>query len=506
VTQYDGRPSNSAKASGREAVSSELLSKTDRELVGWHLAAAAREVFPESEFIGKTAQQDFYFRELLERLLSNFEELQLPITGGNHAEVWALARSAAPKWRTQEQAKKRRSGYDRKSIKTLVHEWKRAVDSRPRSYSKRGLIEFALDTPDDNYDDVVLFATITDFRLVDGQLFSVDETELTSKTRLAAPSVDDSDSKAERERLLSRAASIVRDVERKYLEKLKDAPLEFVAAEVETLERDKRRHDYRRLAAAIVVVLGAAMAAYRILSIHRFIPVFDVSMGSHGEVSNVIDDHRGHLALAKDGKPVSQWANIIIDEGGNGVAPSPTKAGSVRVFAHDIGFHSEIPERWEREEPTVLPSEGTCFTAVKSPKSDGALVLCNILYDLRSIAPAMNADDVTLASDFGDPPRTFKMFKTDDVTCVNDNCSRTRLWMLHGYERDGVYQIGLVVFEDPDGWKNGTRFHGLPLVNITIKNGRLAAVESQNGGNFALADPPPDDLKLGARPKSSSTR
>src|SRR5438067_5352613 len=76
VTQHQVRDSTSATASPHvsgEAV--EQLSDADRELLGWHLAAAARESFPESERIGKTPQQDFYFRELLERLLWNFAEL-----------------------------------------------------------------------------------------------------------------------------------------------------------------------------------------------------------------------------------------------------------------------------------------------------------------------------------------------------------------------------------------------------------------------------------------------
>jgi hypothetical protein len=504
MSHLRGRDVHSAKGPARDSTQSfELVSDADRELLCWHLRAAASEVFPESEKMGKTAQQDFYFRELLECLLLNFEKSQAPITGGNHAEVWALARSVTPKWRARPEAKKRRSGYDRKSIKTMVNEWKRAVGLRPRSYQKRGVIEFVLQVPDENCDDVVLFATITDFSLIDGQLFSVARTELTDEIRLPAPALDDSESTAERERLLSRASRIVRDVEQKYLEKLHEAPLELVTAEVEALERDKRRRDYRRLAAAIVVILGAGMAAYKILSIRRFVPVFDVSKTGHRAVANVISDHKGHLALAHDGKAVSPWANAIIDEGGNGVSPDPTKPGSVLVLAQNLTFRATIPERWKANDPAVLPSEGTCFTMDDSDDLKGPIIGCHVLYDLRAIAPTLNANNITLAFDFGEKPISVRIYKREEFTCANSNCSRVRTWIRHEYTRDGRYPIRLFVFEGRDWQKDGVMVNGMPLVAITINNKKLVSVSSLSGNNFVFADPVPEDTDPHAKAKQA---
>jgi catechol 2,3-dioxygenase-like lactoylglutathione lyase family enzyme len=498
----DERTSNSVSSSAGPASGTfALLSDADRELLRWHLAVASQEVFPESECIGQTSQQNFYFRELLEHLLLNFAESLSPMTGGNLTEVWAFTRSATPKWRALPGAKKGRVGYARKSIKTLVHAWKRAVSSRPRICRTRGSIEFVLKAPDENCDDVILFATINDFPLVDGRPFSVDIRELTADTRLATPASDCADFKAERDRLLSRAARIVRDVEKKYLERLHNAPLEVIAAEVETLERDKKRRDYRRLAAAIVVVLGAGMAAYKILSVSRFVPVFDVGRGHRHEVANVVTDRKGHVALAEDGKAASPWADRIVDEHGHGVMPLPKKPGWVQVYADEIKLQSKIPERWEQDDAAVLPAEGSCFR-MQNGDGDGAIVGFSALYDLRSIAPALNADDVTLAAEFGDLPTAVTVYKPDDVVCVNSDCSRIRLWMIHGYERNGQYEVRLVVFRDPDGWKNDTPVDFLPLARLTIRNGDLAAVEPVDGNKFEIATLP-DELKL--RPIATAT-
>ena len=480
------------------SVSPGPLSANDRELLVWHLAAAAREVFPDSERIGKTAQQDFYFRELLDRLLLNFEESQEPLTGGNLDEIWSLTHATTPKWRTRAEAKRRRSGYDRGSMKTLVHEWCRAVSSRSRTYRKRGVIEFFVHTPDVISDDVVLFATISNFPLTDGQIFSVATCELTETTRLTLPSFEDRDVSAEREMLLARASRIVRDVERKYLEKLRDAPLEQVAAEVETLERDKKRRDYRRLAASIVVVLGAGMAAYKILSVNHFVPMFDVSRGHRNQVVNVIGDRMGHVALADNGKPASGWVNTIVDNRGNGAQSSPEKPGWLQLSTDEASIVSKIPSRWKQDDSTVLPSEGTCFR-LQNDDGEGAIVGCNVLYDLRSIAPSLSGNTVTLAGDFdeanGVTDRAITVYEHHDVTCVNMDCSRIRLWMLHGYKKNGQYDVHLVVCHDRDPWKGGTHVDGIPITRLTIRNGDLTAVEPVGGDHFELAWLPPE-LKL----------
>jgi hypothetical protein len=129
---------------GRDETADHLenLSSAEREWLASHVARAAEAVFPGGERIGKTAQQDFYFRELLEILIENVFQYGTPLCGGTYIELWQFTRHRAAKWRSTPDAKRGRSGYRRESIKTLVHEWKWEFARRNRAYAANGEVEF----------------------------------------------------------------------------------------------------------------------------------------------------------------------------------------------------------------------------------------------------------------------------------------------------------------------------------------------------------------------------
>jgi len=281
---------------GRDATADRVddLSSAEEEWLAYHVARAAEHAFPADERMGKTPQQDFYFRELVELVIENVFRHGAPITGGDYVAIWQFTRDRVAKFRPH--SRPGRAGYRRASIKTLVHEWKAAFSRRDRSFASNGTIEFILEGPNAVSDDLVLRARIRGFRLQSGTSFEFASAELTETTRLPTDTITSNEQDAdEKKRLVQEARKYVRRVESQYLAKLSDGPLEFVRDEVRELQRARR--DYRRLAIAIAIALGTAMAAYRIIFTHRPIPIeVDLVNDCRGCVKSAWSDGKGHVS------------------------------------------------------------------------------------------------------------------------------------------------------------------------------------------------------------------
>lgn len=272
---------------GPSSASGSTLEASDRQWLAERLSAASDKVFPRDEQIGKSEQQDFYFRKLLDVLIDNALRHGTPCVGGNLSELWKFTVSKIPEWRAQLGSKRGRAGYDLKSTKTMMHAWRNAFNGRIRAVSSaRGRIEFVFDTPGALSDDVVLRAKVNVI-LPDGGSFEYTSKDLTSETRLSnEPIVEPESEEDKKRRLLREAQKYVRSVETDYLAKLRDAPLQDIEQKVTELRRARR--NYRALAAAVLVVVGTGMVAYKIFfSSHPIVPRFKMSGKCTGCPNNI---------------------------------------------------------------------------------------------------------------------------------------------------------------------------------------------------------------------------
>ena len=466
------------------SVASSQLTEDDRQWLGYHVARAAEKTFPATERIGKTPQQDFYFRELLEVLIENTVRHGLPITGGSYTEIWRFTRDRVAKWRMRPEALRGRSGYRRDSIKTLVHEWSAAVDKRSRLASGNGLIEFVLDAPGPQSDDLVLRASIVDFRLQSGALFNHREPRLSEQTRLPGELLADApDATDERQRLLLEARKYARRVEQQYLAKLSDAPLEFLQAEVDELKRARR--DYRRLAAAVLVVVGTGMAAYKVLvTKHDVLPFVKFDQTCSGCVRNITTDAKGHVALlSSSGKRVTEWADVIVGPEGLSVRASEATPTSEVEFSAPPGApmaHIDIPKEWHERPDVVLPRQVSCMKT----QASGPGVMCFVLLDLRTFG-SVTADAMRIGATYGDS-NTIQLL---GLTVLNPMNTRVATYAMHEYARDGTYVIWLVASPDRrlqsrsgDVSIQASEMKWLPLAIVTVQNDETRQIEIATSG------------------------
>lgn len=447
----------------------------DREWLLFEISRAAKAVFPESERLGKSAQQDFYFRGLLEILLDNVRDHGVPVAGGTYSDIWELTQRLAPRWRARAEARRGRASYARQSMKTLVHEWKRAFQRRERVYSQGSTIVFTLEGPDHETDDVVLRATI-DGVLPNRRRVTIRELELSSATRLpSGRAADDNAENEERERLLADAKRFTRRVEAEYLSRLSGASIEFLRNEVEELKR--ARHDYRRMGAAILVVVGTAMLAYRIVHVKDATP--NINFGPEARrTSNFAVDPKGRIALLDDeGHRISDWGNSIVDEHGVRALPkSPGKDTEVQVLTKGVNFTFAIPERWHDHPERVLADEGSCVPLVNPPRS----VVCVHLVDLRAFRPPKAASaQLEFGFNFGDGPQT----ELAEMSRINPIPSRVLLRAQHLFLKRGTYDSLLIVRTasktqhrvNPPGPDEPKFYAERPLVRFVV-NDRSVAV------------------------------
>ncbi len=448
-----------------------MLSSADRKWIASHVSRAAERAFPATERIGKTPQQDFYFRELLETLIDNTFQASAPITGGTYAEIWQLTKTRTPKWRAQPAAVRGRSGYARQSIKILAHEWGAAFSKRSRAVPSisEAVIEFFLDPPGPESDDLVLRAAVTDLTLPNGVAFNFHNIELSSATRL--PGARESGSAGDEEekaRLLREARKYVRRVEVEYLARLASGPIEFLEEEVSDLRRHRNNH--RRIAAAVLGVITAGMIGYHVLRTQNITPIVDISPDKKGALSNVLVDTAGRIALASDGEPVSEWANVIVDDEGRSmrVGGQTTAGPEVHIQTDDLIFRHEVPQRWRENAEVALDPEGSCSRLLSPDRG----VLCVLLVDIRRDFPSATADTATFAFHWGDS-QNVSAATVHRTIPIN---SRVVVSASHGYANDGTYDVLLFISTNPNNLSRTAPFDSsdaavLPLARFTWKDG-----------------------------------
>jgi len=454
-----------------------VLSEEDQNWLASHIWRAAEKAFPTGERIGKTRQQDFYFRELLEILIENTLRSGSPITGGTYAEVWEFTRARIAKWRSEPAAVRGRSGYGRQSIKILVHEWRAAFSRRSRAAASRkdGLVEFFLESPNPESDDLVLRASVANFTLSSGASFDFQEDELSPVTRLPSKTSGTGDDEEEKARLLREARKFVRKVETEYLDKLSKGPTEFIEEEVRELRR--YRNNRRKIAAAVLGFITAGMIGYRILYTERITPFVEISPDKKGGLMNVDVDAAGHIALTSQGKRTSDWVDVIIDEGGRSMRVGRQIPGGAEVIVKtdELGINFDIPQRWREKPEIILHKEGTC-TSLNAERG----VLCAFLLDIRNYFPSATIKQTTFVVNWGDGHGVQKMRGWP----VSDNAPRVMVSPTHRYASDGTYDIWLIV--SPRAQDESTPSFDdkgaviSPLVRLTLEAGRLKVARNDS--------------------------
>lgn len=473
MPQGDTHNEASQQVEPRRSSADRTLSEEDRRWLASHVSGAAEKAFPTSERIGKTRQQDFYFRQLLEVLIENTLRSGAPMTGGTYAEIWEFTRTLIPKWRAQPAAVRGRSGYGRQSIKTLVHEWKAAFMQQSRAVTRAagGLIEFFLESPGPESDDLVLRAQITDLSLPSGQPVDFREDELSSTTRLpSAREASSGSDEDEKLRLLREARKYVRRVEAEYLAKLSQGPIEFIEEEVNDLRRHRNNH--RKIAAAVLGIITAGMIGYQILKIQKIEPVVEISPGKRGGLTNVVVDKSGRIALSSEGKRTSEWAHMIVDDAGNWMRVNRQLPGGAEIMlkTDELQFNFEIPKRWHENAEVVLEPEGSCTKLINPERG----VLCVLLIDIRRCLPTATGETTTFVFNWGDDQR----LKTAYDHQINAIKPRVVVKAFYGYKKDGVYDAVLVMSDNPENRTHKPVFNSggscmLPIARLSWKNGRM---------------------------------
>jgi len=477
--------------------SDSILDETDRKWLAGRLSVASDKAFPDDERIGTSAQQDFYFRKLVEVLIENALRYGTPIVGGNYDELSQFTTSKEPEWRKQDGWKRGRSGYDRGSIKTLVHEWKNAFDSRVRAIPlARGRVEFFLDRPGALSDDVVLRAVVNGI-LPSGRSFEYTARDLTSETRLQNEIVSDAEDESEkkRQRLLREAKKYVRRVENDYLEKLRAAPVTDIEQKVAELRRASRNR--RALAAAILFAVGTGMLAYKVFfSKHPIVPIFKMSGKGSGLPSNIDVDSGGRIALkSADGRRATEWANLVVGPDGSAAkviskSPDGTIKLQVRVPSGGVFGQFEVPRVWSEPTDAVLQRRISCVLGEPEHGST-----CFVLLDLRTFRSDATTDTVTIGEQFGDGS------DISDAPLSRLNSTRTRIatWFQHAYKTDGTYEMWLVASSDPrlrqfEG-KNDAKLQVMPadqrlihMASVRVEHGEVVHVHADESSPAAPAN------------------
>jgi hypothetical protein len=415
------------------------LSEGDRERLAFHLSRASEKAFPHDERIGKTPQQDFYFRELLDVLIENALRYGTPAAGGAYVEIWQFTRDRVGKWRANPNWQRGRSGYGRESVKTLVHEWVTAFERRRRVVPLgTGIIEFFLDRPGRYGDDLVLRAEVVNFDLLSGTKLNWMKRELSDDVRFRAVRIA-RDEFEEKQRLLREARKFVRRVEAEYLTKLANAPFAFVEEEVKELQRARRNH--RRLAAAILALVSSAMVAYKILYLRNVRPLVELTPGKMGRIANVIADTAGRVALATpSGQRTSDWADRIVGDNGVSVTHEPNGDLIQTTPTDDADFVLTVPDEWHQRPEVVLPAQASCTNSSKNARG----IVCMVLLDLRRWDPSATIDSVALGANFGDEQTV-----THVPAMPIEGKTRIAVQAAHVYAKYGVYPVKLVWSTDP---------------------------------------------------------
>jgi hypothetical protein len=479
-------PLRSPDADGNRAASvgadDEVTSRTrdltadEREWLAYQVSRAAEKAFPVDEKIGKTHQQHFYFRELLEILIGNVLRQAMPISGGTYAEIWQFTRSLMPQWRAEPTAVRGRSGYSRQSIKVLVHEWKAAFNEHSRSVecNPRGSIEFVFEPPGPETDDLVLRAEVRGLVLPSGATFDFQENELSSATRLPSAQAGTPSNDEEKARLLREARKYLRRVETEYLSKLSRGPIEFIEDEVSDLRRHRNNH--RKIAAAVLGIITAGMIGYQVLRIEKITTVVDISPNKNRGLTSIVVDRSGRIALADGGNRTSEWAHKIVDGTGQSmrVKEQTAEGALIELTTKELVFEFGIPKRWHEKPEVVLDREGSCQRLINPSQG----ILCVLLIDVRAAFPtATTADGITFVMNWGDDRRAHPA----PTTRFESIDTRVLLNAQHGYARDGTYDVWLFLSDRPQVLGSSKFDSGssrlLPVARFTWKGGKLVAAE-----------------------------
>jgi len=457
----------------------EELTAEDRQRLAGFVGEAIERAFPDADAFG-SPQMAHSFRALLGHLVQNAAGAGVPMVFGSYDHLFHLVAEAYPAW-AEELRKAGRAHpperLGRKSIKSMVSQWRKAFEARPRSAAIHGTqAVFYLRT--DAAGHVWLGAQVPRFRLSDGREVAIpmltgpdglpNAVQVWSKSASAA---QDALEKSRRQELIARRLRDLgndqdRAAYRAVLEKKSLADLEEHDREVVA---ERRRKGTARALAIILLFMAAGFITYRILTRPR-LPITFMSSWGQFCLCNVKANDEGLVAyFDKRGNRLTEWVHELRDESGTRVrAARDAKTGiwNLSVVAVNPRFSFTVPENWRTPSADVLPMS---YAYHELPGVHEELILW-VLIDRRAFPESvLGPRTVSFFIDFGDR----ETFATPNTTwCLTDDCSRQLLAVTHRYKAEGTYDVYVQYLRS---WE-GMRPDGKTAVKPDFLPQRLAKV------------------------------